>query len=53
MERPGGSKWQIVVPAGRELRYFYVVDDQVFTPPCRFKERDDFGTQNCIYIPEM
>ena len=53
MERLGGNKWQIVVPAGRELRYFYIVDDLVFTPPCRFKERDDFGTENCIYVPEM
>jgi hypothetical protein len=53
MERLGGNKWQIVVPAGRELRYFYIVDDLVFTPPCRFKERDDFGTENCVYVPEM
>ena len=53
IERPGGNKWQIAVPAGRELRYFYIVDDLVFTPPCRFKERDDFGTENCIYVPEM
>ena len=53
MERLGGNKWQIVVPAGRELRYFYIVDVLVFTPPCRFKERDDFGTENCVYVPEM
>lgn len=53
MERMSGNRWQIVVPAGRELRYFYIVDDLVFTPPCRFKERDDFGTENCVYVPEM
>jgi hypothetical protein len=53
MERLGGNRWQIVVSAGREFRYFYIVDDLVVTPPCRLKERDDFGTENCVYVPEM
>jgi hypothetical protein len=52
-ERLSSNKWQIIIPAGRELRYFYIIDGLMYTPPCRFKERDDFGTENCIYVPGM
>jgi hypothetical protein len=52
-ERLSANKWQIIVPAGTEIRYFYVIDDLVYIPPCRFKEMDDFGTENCIYVPGM
>ncbi len=45
--------WEVIVPAGAEFRYFYIVDGVVYLPPCRFKEQDDFGSENCIYIPEM
>ena len=41
--------WEIKVPASSELKYFYIVDGQVYIPECRFKEKDDFGAENCIY----
>lgn len=45
--------WQIEVPGAQSFRYFYLVDGALYTPDCRFKEFDDFGTQNCIFIPHM
>lgn len=47
-----GKLWETAVPARREFRYFYIVDGQVFAPPCRLRERDDFGSENCLYCPE-
>ncbi len=51
-EKIGQTRWGITVPVGSEFRYFYVVDGSVYLPECRFQEQDDFGTKNCIYIPE-
>ncbi|MEA3470275.1 MAG: hypothetical protein U9R24_00995 [Thermodesulfobacteriota bacterium] len=45
--------WQVTVPAEREFRYFYVINGEVFLPPCKLKEKDDFGSENCIYSPNM
>ena len=45
--------WQISTPAQMEFTYFYKVDGKVYLPNCRLKEQDDFGSQNCIYIPGM
>ena len=43
--------WQLTVPIGPELKYFYIVDGSVYLPECRFKENDDFGAENCLYQP--
>lgn len=43
--------WEISMPHQLEFRYFYIVDGSTYLPDCRFKERDDFGKQNCIYLP--
>lgn len=43
--------WQIDMVLVPESRYFYVVDGAVYIPNCRFKETDDFGSKNCLYIP--
>ena len=43
--------WQITVPPGVELKYFYIVDGSMYLPECRFKETDDFGAENCLYQP--
>ena len=51
--RVNDQTWQISAPAQTEFKYFYKVDGKVYLPPCRLKEQDDFGSQNCIYIPEM
>lgn len=45
--------WEAIVPAHGEFSYFYIVDDVVYVPPCRFKEQDDYGATNCIYVPDM
>jgi len=45
--------WMVAVPEGLEFTYFYVVDGVSFLPPCRFREKDDFGSENCIFIPDM
>jgi hypothetical protein len=47
------GNWEVVIPLGYEFRYFFVVDGTVILPPCRYKERDDFGSENCIFIPEL
>ena len=46
------SRWAVTVAANSEFRYFYIVDGSVYVPACRFYEKDDFGSRNCIYIPE-
>jgi hypothetical protein len=45
--------WQVAVPAEREFRYFYVINGEVFLPPCDMREKDDFGSENCMYSPGM
>jgi hypothetical protein len=47
-----GSRWVVSVAAGSEFRYFYIVDGAVYVPECRFYEKDDFGSRNCLYVPE-
>ena len=49
--RNGNGFWEISVSGYETFRYFYVVDGKVYVPDCRFKEFDDFGMQNCIFIP--
>jgi hypothetical protein len=45
--------WQVNVPGNTAFKYFYNVDGNVYVPPCALKENDDFGAQNCIYVPGM
>lgn len=45
--------WMVSLPANRSFRYFYKVDGKVFTPPCSKTEKDDFGSTNCIFEPEL
>jgi hypothetical protein len=52
-KKNNGKIWEVQLPANREFRYFYLVDDVVFSTPCRFMETDDFGSRNCIFIPGM
>ena len=42
--------WQVKVPVNSELKYFYIVDGLIYIPECRFKEQDDFGAENCLYL---
>jgi len=45
--------WEVTVPKDVEFRYFYIVDEVVYVPLCTFREYDDFGSENCIYVPGM
>ncbi len=52
-QRIGESAWMIRVPADKEFSYFYLVDGHVLVPECTYRERDDFGSANCIFLPGM
>jgi hypothetical protein len=43
--------WVTTELANQEFQYFYLVDGKPFTPECRFRQSDDFGTTNCRYLP--
>ncbi len=45
--------WQLTLPADRPFRYFYKVDGVVFLPACPMRERDDFGSENCVFTRDM
>ena len=45
--------WKVTLPTGSEFKYFYIVDGAVFVPSCRYREKDDFGSEICIFIPSM
>ena len=43
--------WIVTQPTTEEFAYFYKVDGELLIPDCRFKEQDDFGQENCIFLP--
>lgn len=47
----GSGTWEAILPSDAEFKYFFLVDDKVIVPACDMKEKDDFGSENCIYIP--
>lgn len=49
----GMGGWTFRLPAAEEFRYFYILDDQIYLPACRYRETDDFGSENCIYRPGL
>jgi hypothetical protein len=49
--RIDGDTWVNRVEAGTEFRYFYRIDGEVFLPECNYTENDDFGSENCIFVP--
>ena len=44
--------WEVTIPYNQEFRYFFLVDGSIYLPACDQKENDDFGSENCVYIPE-
>ncbi len=44
--------WEFTVKAKFEFSYFYIVDGTVYLPECQFRETDDFGSENCIFVPK-
>ncbi len=47
------GRWQISVAANLEFGYFFMVDGVVYLPDCPYREVDDFGSENCIFIPDQ
>ncbi len=45
--------WEVTLSLGNEFRYFYMADGALVLPPCRYKEKDDFGSENCIFVPNL
>ena len=52
-DRVDDGTWKVQVPSYNEFKYFYIVDGVVYVPACRMTEKDDFGSENCIYVPGM
>jgi hypothetical protein len=53
LSRQTKNSWYIILPADKEFTYFYILDDQPFIPDCPYKEKDDFGFENCIFTPDL
>jgi hypothetical protein len=51
--RVAAKTWEVTLPANGEFTYYYVVDGRVYLPACRLKEYDDFGSENCVYTPDL
>lgn len=45
--------WEVSVPSKESFEYFFIVDGEITVPPCDQKEQDDFGSENCVYLPEQ
>ena len=45
--------WLISLPAEHEFTYFYIMDGQPLLPECPYKEKDDYGSENCIFVPDL
>ena len=52
IESGNPGRWEVAMSATSEFSYFYVIDGDVFVPACEFKESDDFGSKNCIFVLE-
>jgi hypothetical protein len=51
--RAGRNTWSVRVPADSEFSYFFKVDGRMLLPECEYREYDEFGSKNCVYIPGM
>ena len=47
------GRWVVVLPSDNVFRYYYVIDGKIFLPPCQFTESDDFGSENCVFDPQL
>ena len=53
LSRHNDKTWYINLPADQEFTYFYIMDSQPFIPDCHYKETDDFGSENCVFLPGL
>ena len=47
------GRWVVTLPSEDQFRYYYVVDGEIFLPPCQVRERDDFGSENCVFDSQL
>ncbi len=47
------NSWRISLPADQEFTYFFILDNQPFIPDCPYREKDDFGFENCVFTPDL
>ena len=47
------GRWEVLLPSNKAFRYFYRVDGMPFVPDCPMKENDDFGSETCIFDPQL
>ncbi|MBT4287127.1 MAG: hypothetical protein HOD92_07285 [Deltaproteobacteria bacterium] len=53
LKKNDNAEWIVKIPGKKTpFRYFYIRDGNFFLPDCKLKEKDDFGSENCIYDPE-
>jgi hypothetical protein len=45
------GQWEITVPSGQAFEYFFIIDGTLKIPTCSQKQKDDFGSENCVYTP--
>ncbi len=45
--------WEVAAPATLEFTYFYMIDGIIYLPECKLRQKDDFGAENCIFVPDM
>lgn len=50
VKKKKAGTWEITVPAYLEFGYFFLVDGVVYLPNCEYREADDFGSENCIFM---
>jgi hypothetical protein len=49
--RDDSGVWKATLNRLSEFKYFYLVDGKTYLPDCRLKEKDDFGSNNCVFSP--
>jgi hypothetical protein len=45
------GQWEIIVPSSQTFEYFFIVDGTFTIPTCSQRQKDDFGSENCVYTP--
>ncbi len=43
--------WRVKLERAGGFTYFLLVDGEVFLPECLLREKDDFGSNNCVFDP--
>lgn len=52
-QKTDSGTWMVGVAADTQFTYFYIIDGRPYVPECTYREHDDFGSNNCVFIPGM